>query len=563
MKPRLWPLMLAGPLALAACSAAVPEKYTDETLGFQAIADQTESAIGKRTAFARTQAQNEALSEEVRGLVLGKTISADTAVQAALLNNKGLQAAYASAGLSAAEVWQQMTPENPVVSIGILEIGAPELGLYRALESTIAVNLLDAKTRNQRIAVAEMQFQQAQLVAVQETLALAGETRQAWINSVAAFERLSYLRKASETAGAGAELASQLGRTGALNKAGQAREFAFQAELAGQVARARLEASLAKEKLTRLMGLWGNDARYYVPDALPALPRSLSRVASIESAALKNRVDLKVAQIGLEAQARAFGLTDQTRLVTDLELIAGVESDRENDARTIETDTRPQVELEFAIPIFDRGKARLRKAELSYITVSGDVSFAQLEEGSTGTSNINTDGATQTRAAEILATQPSALSTAFDGSMPAALSILIKGTMTRAKEPISYANATPIRWKLFGSDYLDLIISTYGSHTGRPYFRTNVGGSKSEVSGPDTAYPLGAEVGFSLAVVINGDTIEGFFDGVSAGTTTFPGLPDLLTAGLEIFPTSAGATVQELRIWPEALPSAVMLEATS
>lgn len=108
-----------------------------------------------------------------------------------------------------------------------------------------------------------------------------------------------------------------------------------------------------------------------------------------------------------------------------------------------------------------------------------------------------------------------------------------------------------------------MIAQSYCSHTGRPYFKTNIGGSKSEVSGPDTAYPLGVEVSFSLAVVINGDTIEGFFDGASAGTTTFPGLPDLLTAGLEIFPTSAGATVQELRAWPEALPAAVMLEATS
>ena len=52
---------------------------------------------------------------------------AETAVQVALLNNKGLQASYAQIGLSAAEAWQQSTPENPVVSIGLLGIGAPEV----------------------------------------------------------------------------------------------------------------------------------------------------------------------------------------------------------------------------------------------------------------------------------------------------------------------------------------------------------------------------------------------------------------------------------------------------
>ncbi|UWQ50328.1 TolC family protein [Leisingera caerulea] len=367
MTAKTWRVLLAPPLVLAACSAAVPEKYTSPQAGFQQVSSQTAAAIGKRTAFAQTRAQNDALAKDVRQMVQGRTISADTAVQAALLNNKGLQASYAAVGLSAAEAWQQMTPENPVVSIGLMGIGAPELGLYRALESTIAVNLLDVKTRKQRIAVAETQFQQAQLNAVNDTLALAGQTRLAWINAVAAFERLSYLRQAGETAEAGAELASQLGKTGALNKAGQAREFAFNAELAGQVARARLEAKLAKEELTRLMGLWGGDANYYVPDALPPLPKSLSKVPAIEKSALQNRVDLQVAKLGLEAQARAFGLTDRTRLVTDLELIAGVESEREREDGETETETLPQLELEFAIPVFDTGKARMRKAELSYM----------------------------------------------------------------------------------------------------------------------------------------------------------------------------------------------------
>jgi len=213
------------------------------------------------------------------------------------------------------------------------------------------------KTRKLRIAVAEAQFQQAQLNEVNDTLALTGQTQQAWINAVAALERLSNLGQSGETAAAGADLASQLGKTGALNKAGQAREYAFNAELAGQVARARLEAQLAKEELTRLMGLWGSDANYYVPDALPPLPKSLPRVASIEAAALRNRVDLKVAKLGLEA--RAFGLTDRTRLVTDLELIAGVESEREREDGETETETLPQLELEFAIPVFDTGKARM------------------------------------------------------------------------------------------------------------------------------------------------------------------------------------------------------------
>lgn len=360
-------LAVGFPLILGACATAIPGAYTDPQAGFLNVSSQTSTAIGKRTAFAQTQAENVALKKEVHGMVHQKTISADTAVQVALLNNKGLQASYANVGLSAAEAWQQATPENPVVAIGVLGIGAAELGAYRAIEGLIRANILDATTRKQRVALADANFRGAQLEAVNDTLTLANQTRQAWINSVAAFETVSYLRRAKTTSDAGSQLARQLGETGALNTAGQAREQAFNAELAGQLAQARLNADRAKENLTRLMGLWGTEVEYYVPDALPALPNSVGRITNIESRALRNRLDLRVARLGLEAQAAAFGLTDRTRLVTDLELIAGFEAERAAEDGGTQTETTPQVELEFAIPIYDTGKARMRKAELAYL----------------------------------------------------------------------------------------------------------------------------------------------------------------------------------------------------
>ena len=367
MRVSKFPLIVGLPLVLGACATAIPGAYTEPKAGFANVASQVSPAIGKRTVFAETQAENEALRKQVHAMVHRKTISADTAVQVALLNNKGLQASYANVGLSAAEAWQQSTPENPVISLGILGIGAPELGAYRAIEGLIRANILDATTRKQRRAIADANFRQAQLEAVNDTLALANQTRQAWVNAVSAFETVSYLKRAKATSDAGSELARRLGETGALNRAGQAREQAFNAELAGQLARARLDATMAKEELTRLMGLWGTEVNYFVPDALPALPRSIGRVRGVEAKALRNRVDLRVAKLGLEAQAKAFGLTDQTRIVSDLEIVGGFELEREAEDGETESETTPQVEIEFAIPIYDTGKARMRKAELMYL----------------------------------------------------------------------------------------------------------------------------------------------------------------------------------------------------
>lgn len=354
--------------------------YSATDAGFLAVKAETTSGTGgKDTVWIQNQRQAREVSQRVHALVHKKTISAETAVQVALLNNRGLQAAYADIGMSAAEAWQQTMLENPKVSIGLLGIGAPELGLLRAIESTIASNILAMATQKRRVDIADTRFRQAQLVAVNETLRLAAETRRAWINAVSAFETVYYLNQAKAAADAASELARKLGESGAFPKAGQAREHAFYAELTGQTGEARLAAHLAKEELTRLMGLWGAEVDFFVPDRLPVLPARLTGGERIEAEALSNRVDLRIARLEVEAVARSYGLTRATRYVTDLELVAGVEAEREietdyeiNGSVLEETKTRktlvtPQIEMEFVIPIFDSGQARLRKAEMAYM----------------------------------------------------------------------------------------------------------------------------------------------------------------------------------------------------
>ena len=372
--------LVLSPLVLAGCvTAPGSEQYSSLTSGFSAVSATTKRAIGKKTVWVQSSEEARLLSGKVHGLVHKKTLSADRAVQVALLNNKGLQAAYADIGMSAAEAWQQTMLKNPKVSIGILGIGAPELGAFRAIEGLIANNILAMLTRERRVAIADVRFRQAQLAAALETLKLAAETRRAWINVVAAFEQITYLNKAQVAADAASAFAEQLGKTGALGKGGQARQHVFYAELTGQRAKAKLAAKLAKEELTRLMGLWGSEVDYYVPNALPRVPGRIKKKRAIESEALHRRVDLQVAKLELEAVAKSYGLTEATKTLTDLEIIAGFEAEREveteyelaggnlEETKSKKTVLTPQIEVEFQIPIFDSGEARMRKAELAYM----------------------------------------------------------------------------------------------------------------------------------------------------------------------------------------------------
>jgi len=351
------------PLLLGACTTTSIESALDPTTSFTTVSARTTSVTGKQAVWVQSRTESQTISERVKGLVRNKTIGPDVAVQVALLNNKGLQAAYADIGMSAADIWQESMLVNPTVSVGLIGIDP-----VRTIEGAVVNNILAMITRPRRIAIAETRFRQAQLRAAEQTLRLAADTRRAWISAVSAWETVSYLNQAQAAADAASELAQKLGQTGAFTKTGQAREHVFYAELAGQTAEARMNARAAKEELTRFLGLWGNDIEYQVPNALPSIPGNVLTKRAIEAEALRNRVDLEIARLELEALARSYGLTEATRYLTDLELMTGVELEREEgeDGGT-ETTAVAIAEVEFVIPIFDTGRARMRKAELAYM----------------------------------------------------------------------------------------------------------------------------------------------------------------------------------------------------
>ena len=74
-----------------------------------------------------------------------------------------------------------------------------------------------------------------------------------------------------------------------------------------------------------------------------------------------------MAKLDLEATAKSYNLTEATRYVTDLEILTGFETERELEDGEKNVDATGNVALEFVIPIFDSGKARMRKGELAYM----------------------------------------------------------------------------------------------------------------------------------------------------------------------------------------------------
>lgn len=360
-------LIIGTALLLSACAqTSVVQMASKERAGFDTVQAGASRAVGASPEWALSAGEIEALDRRVHGLVHKKTINADTAVQVAIMNNRGLQASFADLGLSSTDLWEVAMGPIPSVSVSVSGLAGD---VTRALEALVMKSVLDAANQRPRTEIAQIRFQQAQLEALSETIALALETRRAWIEAVGAFEKAALIAEAQNTADSASELASQLGRTGFMSKADQAREHALTAVLAAERSEARLEAQLAKERLIKLMGLFGSPTEVFVPDALPSLPSRPRASADIERLALENRVDLAVGKLELEALAREYRLTGKTRMISDVSLAAGLEAEGSNGS----TEINPALSVDFEIPLYDTGRLSSKRGQMNYLRAANSV----------------------------------------------------------------------------------------------------------------------------------------------------------------------------------------------
>jgi outer membrane protein TolC len=344
-------VLLASIFGLSGCATFSPDS------GMTVVSDIAGQTIKKDIAFVRSAEDDEQARDAVKRL-LSRMLTVDAAVQVALLNNKGLQAAYNELALAEAELVQESLPPNPVFSISDISAdGASEI------ERQVVGDILALATLPFRSDIARDRFRQAQLKAALETLRLAADVRRAYFRAVAANEMVSLLTDAKSTAETAAQLATKLGQTGSMNKLDQAREQVFYAETTADLATARQEAATSRERLVRLMGLWGGDLDFRLPGQLPSLPRRPRTLPFIEVDAVGHRIDLQIARLELVALAKSLELTQATRFVTLLD-VAGI------DKRTHDPDTAPFRErgfdVAFQIPIFDGGEVRVRQASETY-----------------------------------------------------------------------------------------------------------------------------------------------------------------------------------------------------
>ncbi|MFY7915102.1 MAG: TolC family protein [Rubrivivax sp.] len=347
--PRLRLLaMLASAAVLGGCASFTPDG------GFATVEKTTKDRLGKDVQWARSDADQDSISKRVDEL-LSKPLTVDAAVQVALLNNRGLQADFQELGITEAEVVQAGRLPNPGFSFGRMSQGDEreiERGLHFNLARLVAMPLIGRMEARR--------FEQVQARVSMNVLSLAADTRKAYFTALAAEETVRYMRQVKQAADASAELARRMEQVGNFNKLQRAREQSFYANAALQLARAEQAQRSTRERLVRLLGLWGAQTQFALPERLPDLPPSPLELPDVEQVALAQRLDVQGARQAAEMTASNLGLTRTTRFVNVLEL--GLARNSSNEAPT-----QRGWEIGFELPLFDWGGARVARAEAIYM----------------------------------------------------------------------------------------------------------------------------------------------------------------------------------------------------
>lgn len=319
----------------------------------------TVSAITKeRTGQSVRQEKSDADRADIEAAVnqlLSKPLTADSAVQIALMNNKGLQASLADLGIAEADLVRAGRMDNPGFSFGRIR-GGDDIEIGRSIMFDL-VGLLTIPLRSN---IEARRFELAKLQAASNAVRLAADTRRTYFNAIAARQTAQYMEQVAASAEAGAELAKRMAKVGNLSKLDQAREQAFYADAIAQFARARHNATAAREQLTRMLGLWGNATAFKLPERLPDLPKAPKEVAEIELQTIQQRLDVQMAKRNTEATASALGLSRATGFINVLQ--AGYVNRSETGLPRASG-----YEIGLELPVFNWGRSRTARAEAIYM----------------------------------------------------------------------------------------------------------------------------------------------------------------------------------------------------
>jgi outer membrane protein, heavy metal efflux system len=334
--------------ALAGCASTSAQPAFDE------VARTVHARSGHALRWNHdTEADKQA--EQAIDRLLAEEITADGAVQVALLNNPALRAKLEELAIAQADLVQAGLLKNPVFSFGRTAWESEHINPN--LFATVEQDFLDILTMPLRKRVAATELEATKLEVGDHVLEVAAQTREAFYEVQAAEQVLAMRRLVEEAAGAAAELAQRQYEAGTMNDLALDTELGLAAQAALDRKRSEGEALVAREKLNKRMGTWGPRVAWKMPARLPDLPAAEPGLEHLESAAVAQRLDVSAARRNVQAMGYALSLAKTTRWTGTVSVAVEAGRLRHNNKFSF----GPSVALE--IPLFDQRQAQIAKLE--------------------------------------------------------------------------------------------------------------------------------------------------------------------------------------------------------
>jgi cobalt-zinc-cadmium efflux system outer membrane protein len=306
--------------------------------------------------------------------MLDEELTAEEAVQIALLSNHRLQAAYEQLGIAQADLVQAGLLRNPVFDASLRFVEGPgsdyifEMGVVQDFLDVLQVPL------RKRLALAELRTVQEEVTA--QVLETVMDVQTAFYKLQAAQQSLDFFEQTLLAADASYDAAMRLHEAGNITDLSLANERALYEQAKLGLATAETAVLEAREHLNSLLGLWGGQANWRVAEALPVLPSEEPALADLESRVIAKNLDLAMIRRRMQMVAARTNI-DMSELMFP-ELAAGAEAEREPDGTW---SMGPLAAI--GIPIFDigaarkaRGAARLRQLWEEYTAAAIDLRAA-------------------------------------------------------------------------------------------------------------------------------------------------------------------------------------------
>lgn len=302
-----------APAAALACSLLAGCASLDARHELERSAAAVESAVGVSSELLML---DETTAREKTAALLADGLSADEAVQVALLNNPRVRAAMLSIGVSRADFVQSTLFTNPTLT---LSLRLPDGGGLANFEAALTQNIAELWLIPARRRVAQQELDRTVLDAARIAASVALEARIAYVHAVRAggqqllaqeqlaiAERLVEIAGLRQQAGSGSEIDINLARSQRL----EAQTALRDARLAGVEARA---------ELARLLGLSTPPEALNPTDRLDEPKAGLAGAETLQQLAREHRLDLRIADHTVAA-AEARLREERVRFLKSLEV---------------------------------------------------------------------------------------------------------------------------------------------------------------------------------------------------------------------------------------------------